>query len=336
MTVSHKEIAFEDAIEYHLLENGYLKRDTKDFDRKEALDPSIFFKFLESTQKKNLDKIKNHYKENFKEEILKRFNIEINEKGMIETLRKGITLIDITLLLVHFKPANNLNDDTLVLYQQNILTITRQVKFDPKSEKSLDMVISVNGIPVVTIELKNKFTSQNVNHAIKQYKETRDPKLTLFKFNTRSLIHFAVGPDEVYMATELKWSDSYFLPFNKGTGMGAGNPNNPDGYKTDYLWKEVLQRDSLLEILGKFIHLFEEKVEVDGKKKTNRILIFPRYHQLNAVRKLTQDVHQRGAGGEYLIQHSAGSGKSNSISWLTHQLSNLHDTSDKLIFDSAR
>ncbi|OLS19702.1 MAG: Type I restriction enzyme EcoR124II R protein [Candidatus Heimdallarchaeota archaeon LC_2] len=142
-------------------------------------------------------------------------------------------------------------------------------------------------------------------------------------------------PDEVYMATELKWSDSYFLPFNKGTGMGAGNPNNPDGYKTDYLWKEVLQRDSLLEILGKFIHLFEEKVEVDGKKKTNRILIFPRYHQLNAVRKLTQDVHQRGAGGEYLIQHSAGSGKSNSISWLTHQLSNLHDTSDKLIFDSV-
>lgn len=326
---------------YLVEENNYLFRENKVYDAVSCTDNSLLFKFLETTQPKAVAKLKTYHKELYEQKILKRLNDQIQAKGIIEVLRKGITdgFTDTKLMLFYDKPVSAYNADANVLYQANLFSVMRQVYFSPNNKKSLDMVIFINGIPVISFELKNELTKQNVQHAIKQYKEDRDPNEELFRFG-RLIVNFAVDTEEVWMCTQLKNEKSYFLPFNKGNNNGAGNPLN-DGIKTDYLWKEVLTKINLTNIVQNFCQLTtEEKEYIDEKGKTKmrkeKKLIFPRYHQLLTVRKLLIHAQEHGSGQKYLIQHSAGSGKSNSISWLAHQLVGLHDKLGKdNIFDTV-
>ena len=245
--------------------------------------------------------------------------------------------------LAAFKPAHGLNDEVLWLYQKNRLTVTRQVLCHPGKRDTSDLVFALNGLPVATCELKNPGTGQNWRHAVHQYQQHRDPRAPLFRFKVRALVHFAADPDEVHMATRLSGVKTHFLPFNRGSQpdaieCGAGNPRYPSGYRTGYFWQEVLQRDSFLDILGHFIFVESQTQKIDDGKGGQRqdareAVIFPRYHQLDAVRKIIAEARKEGPGQNYLIQHSAGSGKTNSISWLSHRLASLHDHEDRKLFD---
>ncbi|MCW5854382.1 MAG: type I restriction endonuclease subunit R, partial [Anaerolineae bacterium] len=248
-----------------------------------------------------------------------------------------------TLRLAYFKPAHGLNYAVLALFNQNQLTVTRQVRCHPGKGDEVDLVLAVNGLPVATCELKNPGTGQTWRHAIVQYRETRDPRAPLFGFKTRALVHFAADPDEVHMTTRLEKAATHFLPFNRGSQpgavqCGAGNPQHPSGYRSGYFWEDVLQAESFLDILGHFMFVErrEEKVD-DGQGGTKRVvkerLVFPRYHQLDAVRRVVAAARQEGPGYTYLIQHSAGSGKTNSIAWLAHRLASLHTPTDQKVFD---
>src|SRR5665648_900048 len=225
-------------------------------------------------------------------------------------------------------PAHGMNPETQALYAANRLTVTRQVKYSPASESSLDLVLSLNGLPIVTAELTNPMSGQTWRDAIWQYKSDRDPGEMIFRFKLRALVHFAVDPDEVHMTTKLGLKGTRFLPFNRGNGGGAGNPVNPGGYKTAYLWEQVWARDSLMDILARFLHLQADAKQLGGKTVRRETMIFPRYHQLDCVRTCEADAREQGAGRNYLIQHSAGSGKSNSIAWLAHRLASLHSGDD--------
>lgn len=336
------EKGLEAHISQHLVdENKYLLRENKVYDNVSCLDNELLFQFLEATQPKAVAKLKAFHKDLYEQKIIKRLNDQIQAKGVIEVLRKGITdgFTDTKLNLFYDKPVSAYNADANALYQANLFSVMRQVYFSPNDKKSLDMMIFINGIPVISFELKNELTKQNVQHAIKQYKLDRDPNEELFRLG-RLMVNFAVDTEEIWMCTQLKKEKSYFLPFNKGYNNGAGNPPQ-DGIKTDYLWKEILTKNNLTDIVQNFCQLItEEKEYLDekGKIKTRKEkkLIFPRYHQLLAVRNLLADAQEKGSGQKYLIQHSAGSGKSNSISWLAHQLVGLHDKSGKdNIFDTV-
>jgi type I restriction enzyme, R subunit len=342
MITDTTEKGLEAHISQFLVEqNNYLLRENKVYDNVSCIDSELFFQFLEATQPKAVAKIKTFHKDLYEQKILKRLNDQIQAKGIIEVLRKGITdgFTDTKLMLFYDKPVSGYNRVSTELYQANLFSVMRQVYFSPKDKKSLDMVIFINGIPVISFELKNELTKQNVQHAIKQYKEDRDPNEELFRLG-RLMVNFAVDTEEIWMCTQLKKEKSYFLPFNKGYNNGAGNPPK-DGIKTDYLWKEILTKSNLTDIVQNFCQLItEEKEYLDDKGKIRtrkeKKLIFPRYHQLLAVRNLLADAQEKGSGQKYLIQHSAGSGKSNSISWLAHQLVGLHDKSGKdNIFDTV-
>ena len=261
--------------------------------------------------------------------------LDSEHEGCLKVLRHGFKSFGKTFRAAYFAPASGLNPETRRLYDANILTVTRQVRYATQHANALDMVLSLNGIPIVTAELKNPMTGQTWRNAIHQYRHDRNPKDLMFQFGKRALVHFAVDPDMVYMTTKLTGAGTFFLPFNKGDGTGAGNPENPSGHKTAYLWEEIWQRDSMMEILAKYIHVEVNEERVNGKKVKRRTMIFPRYHQLDVVRKLVRDAQSVGVGENYLIQHSAGSGKSNSIAWLSHQLSSLHDNEDNKVFDSV-
>ena len=253
-------------------------------------------------------------------------------------LRQGFTDRGIKFRAVFFKPETTINPTTMAQYNANILQCTRQLHYSLQNENSIDIVLFINGIPVVSMELKCQFTGQNTDNAIKQYKFDRATKDALFEFKNRVLVHFAVDLSNVYMTTKLEGANTYFLPFNQGSNGagnvgGKGNPVNPDGSDTAYLWEQVLCKDRLLEILHKYLHLQVERDE-KGNVKSER-MIFPRYHQLDVVTKLLADVKKNGSGRNYLIQHSAGSGKSNSIAWLAHRLSGLHNDKDEKIFQSV-
>ncbi len=326
---------------YLVDENHYLLRLNTAYDNVNCVDRELLFQFLEATQPKAVAKLKTYHKGLYEQKILKRLNDQIQAKGIIEVLRKGITdgFTDTKLHLFYNKPVSAYNADANALYEANLFSVMRQVYFSPKDKKSLDMAIFINGIPVITFELKNELTKQNVNHAIKQYKEARDPNEELFRLG-RLIVNFAVDTEEIWMCTQLKKEKSYFLPFNKGHNNGAGNPPN-ESIKTDYLWKEILTKRNLTDIIQNFCQLItEEKEYLDEKgnvkTKKDKKLIFPRYHQLLAVRNLLADAQDKGAGQKYLIQHSAGSGKSNSIAWLAHQLVGLHDKQGKkTLFDTV-
>lgn len=327
--------------QYLVNENGYLLRENTAYDNVACLDSELLFQFLEATQSKPVAKLKTYHKDLYEQKIIKRINDQIQAKGVIEVLRKGITdgFTDTKLHLFYDKPVSNYNASANAFYKANRFSVMRQVYFSPQNKKSLDLAVFINGIPVISFELKNELTKQNVEHAIKQYKTDRDPNEELFRLG-RLIVNFAVDTEEVWMCTQLKKEKSYFLPFNKGYNNGAGNPPN-SGIKTDYLWKEVLTKSSLTDIIQNFCQLItEEKEYLDEKGKVRirkeKKLIFPRYHQLVAVRNLLVDAQEKGSGQKYLIQHSAGSGKSNSISWLAHQLVGLHDKSGKEnIFDTV-
>ncbi len=337
MSARYSEAAFEAAIEATLLAGGYRKGDPAAFDRKRALDIGVLLEFVRDTQPDAWAYLENIQKDRAGETLVTDLvrALDSEHEGCLAVLRHGFKCYGKTFQVAYFAPASGLNPDSARLYTANRLTITRQLHYSQANENSLDMVLGLNGIPLVTLELKNPLTGQNVTNAIRQYREDRDPAEQIFRFGTRTLVHFAVDPDLVYMTTKLVGPETHFLPFNKGNGQGAGNPPNPDGCRTAYLWESVLQRDSLLEILARFVHLHVETKEAGGTKIIKKSLIFPRYHQLEAVRLLIADARTAGSGKNYLIQHSAGSGKSNTIAWLAHRLATLHDAADAKVFDSV-
>lgn len=337
----HTEIRFEEAIEKHLVEKGgYTKGHAKAYDMERALFPQDVIAFISETQKSKWEALQRILGDRTVETLIHDLCKQLRLKGTLHILRNGFKCFGKKFRLASFTPNSTLNEQAWQDYKKNILIITRQVHFSPKHPNlSLDVVLSLNGLPVVTMELKNHMTGQTIDHAIHQYKHDRQPTDPIFKFKERALVHFAVDPDLVSMTTELKGDKTFFLPFNKGYKDGAGNPPNEDNYKTAYLWEEVLQKDSLLDILARFMHLqVEEKQVITNKgiiRKTKETMIFPRYHQLDVVRDLVANSKEKGSGHNYLIQHSAGSGKSNSIAWLAHRLSSLHNANDEKVFDSV-
>lgn len=335
-TQIHTEKAFEEAIESHLLEKGgYIKANPEDFNRELALDTKTIFAFLQETQPEAWKKSLSIHGSDIESKLLQRLTKELDNRGTLDVLRKGFIDYGVRYKMAYFKPASGLNPETERLYKLNRLTVTRQLKYSQKSEKALDMLLGLNGLPVSTVELKNQFTGQDVTNAKRQFNDDRDSKELLFQFKKRALVHFAVDPDEVYMTTKLEGSKTKYLPFNLGYNRGAGNPPNPQGYKTSYLWEYVWEKESWMDILSRFLHLQVEEYKFEGKIFKQESLLFPRYHQLDVVRKLEEDARANGAGKNYLIEHSAGSGKSNSIGWLTYRLSSLHDKNDKRVFDSV-
>lgn len=333
------EKRFEQDIEYYLCNHGgYIKGDPKEFDRKFALDVKTFVSFIKATQPNAWEKYEKIYGADSESKIVDRFCRVVKNEGLLKVLRQGFVDRGIKFRVVFFKPETSLNELSRKQYEGNVLHCTRQLHYSLLNENSIDIVLFLNGIPVVSMELKCQFTGQSVSNAINQYKFDRASKDEIFAFNERVLVHFAVDLSNVYMTTRLEGASTYFLPFNQGSNGagkvgGKGNPVNEDGYDTAYLWEKILCKDKLLEILHKYLHLQIEKDE-KGNVKSKR-MIFPRFHQLDVVTELLADVKENGAGKNYLIQHSAGSGKSNSIAWLAHRLSGLHDANDEKIFRSV-
>ncbi len=330
------EHTFESAIELSLIEKGgYKKGNAEDYSPELGLFKYEVLHFLQETQPDRWEQISQIHGDRVNDRIIQRLIKEIDLRGSLDVLRNGFTDYGIRFQMVYFKPASGLNPDALKLYNQNELKVYRQIYFSSKNKNSVDVVLSVNGIPVATAELKNQFTGQNTTHAINQYETTRDNREWLFAFKKRCLVHFAIDQDDVYMCTKLDGKKTYWLPFNKGYHQGKGNPPNPDGYRTSYLWEKILVKDSWLDIIKNYVQLEKKEIKTNGKIYFKEILIFPRYHQLDAVRKITADALANGSGKNYLIQHSAGSGKSNSIAWLSYKLSSLHNLADKRVFDSV-
>ncbi len=341
--MDHKEKRFESDIETYLLASGgYTKGLMASYDAEKAIDLSKLVEFIKATQPNEWQAYNRTYPKDPIAHLYKRLTEEINTNGLIHVLRNGIKDRGISLKLCYFKPSSNLNIELVNKYNSNILTCTRQFTYSAQNRNSIDMVLSLNGIPIVAIELKNQLTGQSIENAKTQYMYDRDPRETCFHINKRFLVYFAVDLYEIVMTTKLAGRDTIFLPFNQGSGGagevgGAGNPQNLNGYTTSYLWEKVLKKDSLLSIIQQFIHASQKSVKVlakDGKesiKKTDH-LIFPRYHQLDVVTKMIEDIKLRGSGQNYLIQHSAGSGKSNSIAWLCHRLANIQDDKNQPIF----
>ena len=362
MSAKVSERAFEDAIEAALLRygpdeiaaapgglaedpapygdpsmrpGGYRRRRAEEFDRTLCLLPGDVVDFVLATQPKEWQRLTQHHGSEMRERFLKRLSSEISRRGALDVLRRGVKDMGCSFRLAFFRPASGLNEETRRLHAANFFSVARQVRYSAKNEKSLDMVLFLNGIPIFTAELKNPLTGQTVEDAMRQYKTDRDPHEPLFAYG-RCLAHFAVDPELVYVTTHLAGRKTRFLPFNRGRFGGAGNPPVPPtraGYPTAYLWEETWARDSVLDLVRQFIHEVEEEEE-GGRKTGRRFLIFPRYQQLDCVRRLVFDARRRGAGQRYLVQHSAGSGKSFTIGWLAHRLSTLHDADDHRVFDS--
>ena len=344
----HTERDFEMAIEAGLTSSGgYEKRSPNAFDEALALFPDDVSDFLKASQPVKWQALEALLGPKTASAVAASLSKELELKGTLHVLRHGFKCYGKTFRMAYFRPNTRMNPEAAENYAKNRLTITRQVAFTSVMKKAdgknrrciIDVTLAVNGIPVVTAELKNPLTGQRAAHAVHQYENERDGRDLLFAFKKRALVHFAVDPDEVWMTTRLKGKETHFLPFNRGNNHGAGNPPVEGNWKTHYLWDEVLQVDSLLDILQRFMHLEvkEKQVKTDKGVRTVRkeTMIFPRYHQLDAVRKLVAHAKVEGAGRNYLIQHSAGSGKSNSIAWLAHRLASLHDERDEKVFHSV-
>lgn len=336
----HTEENFENEIENSLLtEGGYQQGLAKDYEKSTALFPADVVAFIQTTQPKLWARLEMLFKDKAQDELIKALNQELNIKGSLNVLRNGFRVANRTAKMAYFAPNSTLNETSQQQYDANIIKITRQVITE--YNERIDMVISVNGIPVSTIELKNEMsaTGWTVEDAKYQYRTERNPQGKLFEFKKRALVHFAVDTQEVYMTTKLEGENTRFLPFNRGFNDGKGNPPVENNVRTAYLWGEVLRKDSLMELIGRFLHLSREerKIRTDSGFRyiTSESMIFPRFHQLDAVRKLIAHTKTHGAGKNYLIQHSAGSGKSNTIAWLAHHLASLHNADDEKIFNSV-
>jgi type I restriction enzyme R subunit len=344
----HTERDFETAIEAGLTGGGgYATRQPVSYDEALALFPEDVTGFLKDSQPTRWGQLEALLGEKTEATVLDSLAKELEIKGALHVLRHGFKCYGKTFRMAFFRPNSGMNPEAVALYSTNRLAITRQVAFasvlkraDGKNRRCIiDVTLSLNGLPVATAELKNPLTGQRAADAISQYAEERDERDLLFAFKKRALVHFAVDPDEVWMTTRLKGRETVFLPFNRGHDHGAGNPPVAGNWKTHFLWDEVLQADSLMDILQRFMHLEvkERQVKTDKGVRTIRkeTMIFPRYHQLDAVRKLIAHAGAHGSGRNYLIQHSAGSGKSNSIAWLAHRLASLHDANDEKVFHSV-
>ncbi len=330
------EQTFETAIVGHLIEHGgYTQGNAEDYSPELGLFKYEVIHFLQTSQQEKWNKLEAIHGADCHNRVIQRLYKELDLRGALDVLRNGFVDYGVRFQMAFFKPESGLNPETRELYAKNELKVRRQVYYSHKNKNSIDLVLCLNGLPVATLELKNFFTGQTAANAKKQYARDRDPRELLFAFKKRALVHFAVDQDEVYMTTKLAGANTRWLPFNKGCAHGKGNPLNPDGYKTAYLWEEILTKDSWLDIIHRFIHLQTEEYELDGVQKKKETMIFPRYHQLDAVRQLTRAAREHGAGKNYLIQHSAGSGKSNSIAWLAYRLSSLHNDADERVFDSV-
>lgn len=352
--VDLREKRFEQDIEEFMITSGGLVRFSKQdstgtwvysqvFDRDKNLYIDVLADFIKSTQPQAWKRYETLYGEQSKVKLAARFDKEVQDHGLIHVLRNGITDMGVKLKVCYFKPESELNEKDNELYKKNIVSVTRQFYFSSATNETIDMVVSVNGIPVIALELKNQFTGQTFEDAIVQYKK-RECKEKIFRLNYRFLVYFAVDHYEAWMTTVLKGENTYFLPFNQGSNgagnsSGKGNPANPNGYSTSYLWEKVLTRDSILDLIRKFVSFVKEKkeVEVNGKPKEiiEEKLLFPRYHQFDVVHKVVDDIKTNGAGKNYLIEHSAGSGKSNSIAWISYRLASLFDAENKPVFNSV-
>ncbi|MDD5007381.1 MAG: type I restriction endonuclease [Syntrophorhabdaceae bacterium] len=337
------EKAFEAYIEETLANRGWKPCSNLLWDKNKALIAEEVINFIKDTQGELWAQMEKLHGEELSAKLIEGLIKERDTKGTLHVLRHGFKFYGKTFKLGYFKPAHGLNKETLELFGKNRLTVTRQAPCHSQDNSAVDMVLSMNGIPVATLEIKNPGTGQNWKNAVHQYKANRDPREPLFRFKKGALVHFAVDPDEVHMATHLNREKTFFLPFNRGSHpgeiqCGKGNPQHPSGHRTGYFWEDILERESFIDIAGSFIFLETSEQTVNdgmgGRKKVSReTMIFPRYHQLDAVRKLIRIVREETAGQNYLIQHSAGSGKTNSISWLSHRLSSLHTKADEKIFD---
>lgn len=327
-----KENGLEALIVKWLVEqNGYEQGTNADYSREYAIDETRLFRFLHDTQPKAMDRLGVEQSDIKKRQFLNRLQGEIAKRGIIDVLRNGIKVYPVDLIMFYLTPTEN-NAKAKMMHEKNIFSITRQLQYSLDSTRlALDLCLFINGLPVITFELKNQLTKQNVDDAVQQYKDDRDPRELLFAFK-RCMVHFAVDDARIKFCTKLDGKNSWFLPFDKGYKDGAGNPPNADGIMTDYLWKDILTKNKLCRIIESYAQVVEE-VDPETKKKSVK-QIFPRYHQLDAVEKLLSDVKKNGIGKRYLVQHSAGSGKSNSISWLAHQLVTL-ETDGRPLFDSV-
>ncbi len=324
------EYAFETYVVEHLTGiHGYRQRESKvHYDRAAALDWDLVLEFITATQLDTWRDLQKQHGSQTVEKFKRRLVREIQRRGTLDVLRRGVKDSGCYFQLAYFKPATTLNPAHQERYRKNIFSVIRQCRYSQaETRDAIDLVLFLNGLPLFTMELKNKLTGQTVEDARKQYRNDRPPKgEPLLQFR-RCLAHFAVDNDEVWLTTKLEGKCTRFLPFNRGYNGGAGNPPNPDGYASAYLWEDVFAPDSVLELVGSFIHI------ENGDQRAK--LIFPRYHQRDAVRKLVAHTRAHGPGQQYLIQHSAGSGKSNTIAWTAHRLASLHDDQNRRVFDSV-
>ncbi len=333
MTTDTKEKGLESLIvEWLVSQNGYEQGTNADYDKEYAIDATRLFRFLQETQPDKVQMLGIFSSDIKRLQFLNRLQGEIAKRGIIDVLRKGINIYPAGNLVLFYQTPSENNTEAKKMFDKNIFSVTQQLMYSSDNTKlALDLVIFVNGLPVITCELKNQFTKQNADDAVQQYRVDRDPRELLFQFK-RCMVHFAVDDVRVLFCTKLEGKKSWFLPFDKGWNDGAGNPPNPDGLKTDYLWKTILTKSELANIIENYAQVVEKADEDTGKKKYNQI--FPRYHQWSVVRSLLADVKSNGVGKRYLIQHSAGSGKSNSIAWLAHQLVGL-EGAGKTLLDSV-
>ncbi len=332
----HSETAFEDCVEAGFFARGCIAVDGSAFDRELAIFPSVVLDFIRETQPREWQKLETLHGEKTGVQVIADLCKWMDAHGSLATLRHGFKCYGRTLRVAFFKASHDLNPELEARFTANRVGLTRQLHYSTRNNNSLDLCLSINGIPIITLELKNPQTGQTVDDAMKQYRNDREPRETVFEFKRRTLVHFAVDPDSVMMTTRLAGSATHFLPFNIGDEGGAGNPVNPGGYRTSYLWENCLSRDSLLDLLARFVHLqIDQRRSEDGRKFTVESMVFPRFHQLRAVRKLVGLARNAGPGTNYLIEHSAGSGKSNTIGWLAHRLASLHDENNQRVFDSV-
>jgi type I restriction enzyme R subunit len=323
------EKRFEEDIESHLTNNGYRKLTMQGYDASKGIYLDILVEFIKNTQSNSWKRYEKYYGDDAPNKLFRRLEDSINHHGLLHVLRNGIKDMGIDLFVCFFKPETELNPLLVERYEGNILGVTRQFAYSTLNTNTIDMVLSINGIPFVGIELKNQLKGQDYKNAIHQWRYNRNPKELIFRFNHRILVYFAVDLYETWMTTELKGAETHFLPFNQGSNGsgvsgGAGNPQNQHGYTTSYLWENVLSRDTIIDILHRFI----------SNPKDTKKIIFPRFHQFDVVKKVLNDVKNNGVGQKYLIEHSAGSGKSNSIAWIAYRLASVHDKDNKPIFDS--
>lgn len=327
-------------LDYLKNNNGYLIRKNKDFNRLYAMDKEMLFKFLNDTQPDEMDTLRKIYKTDLEATLVNYINMEMtkNRGSLLEVLKHGVEISNTHLNLMYTKPATSFNKELAAKYEKNIFSVTEEVWASDKER--IDIVIFLNGLAIMTFELKCNAAGQSYEEAIYQYRTDRNPNTRLFLFKAGALVNFAMDLEQVYMTTKLEKDATFFLPFNMGNGegvtAGAGNPLFKDKYSVSYMWEEILTKDSIIELISKFIFIEtkEEVDEVTGKKKTKENIIFPRFHQRDVLHKILADVYENGSTQNYLIQHSAGSGKTNSIAWLAYRLSSLHDAENKIIFDN--